>query len=93
MSNNHGGVREGAGRPKKADEEKISEFAIKAIIKQFGSEEKGFEELAKHAAKGSFNHLKLLMEYAYGSPSKKQEDKPTDVVIQWEEIKLAKKTA
>jgi len=90
MANGHGGVREGAGRPKKADEEKISDFAIKAIIKRFGSEEEGFEFLAEEAKKGSFNHLRLLFEYAYGAPAKQKEEQKQPVVIQWEEIKMKK---
>jgi len=80
---NNGGVRKGQGRKPKAEEEKVSSYAIKAMIKIFGSEEQGFEELAKQAKKGSFNHHRLLMEYAYGKLKEEIEDKV--IVINWEE--------
>jgi hypothetical protein len=67
---NRGTVGNKGGRPKKADEEKTSHAALKAVIKVFGSEEGAFEFLASDA-KGSFPHLRLLMEYAYGKPTEK----------------------
>lgn len=81
--NNHGGIRPGAGRPPKAEEDKISSFAIAAIVSIFGSEKEGFEALAEKAKKGSFNHQRLLFEYAYGKP--KEEIIDMQPVIIWEE--------
>ncbi len=43
----------------------------------FGSEVNAFESLAKKAEEGSFNHMKLLMDYAYG-----EDDKDTSVKVQ-----------
>lgn len=51
----------------KAKKERIKLYAINAIRKEFGSEEGYFEHLAREAKK-SFNHLKLLTEYAYDKP-------------------------
>ena len=67
---NHGTVGNKGGRPKKTDEEKTSQSALKAIVKTFGSEEGAFEFLAIQS-KESFQHLRLLMEYAYGKPPEK----------------------
>ncbi len=67
-NNKHGGKREGAGRPTKADEKKTSELAIKALVKKWGGEDKAFLRLSEFAEEGSFNHMKLLFEYAYGKP-------------------------
>ena len=47
----------------KKDRKKI--YAKKAIKNIFGSEVNAFEALAKQAEKGSYNHMKLLMDYAY----------------------------
>tara|TARA_R110000787_G_scaffold155785_1_gene269562 strand:+ start:412 stop:792 length:381 start_codon:yes stop_codon:yes gene_type:complete len=41
-------------------------YAKKAIKNVFGSEVNAFESLAKQAEKGSYNHMKLLFEFAYG---------------------------
>jgi hypothetical protein len=51
----------------KAKRELISSYAVKAMKEEFGSEEEAFAHLCKLARK-SFNHMKLLMEYAYGRP-------------------------
>ena len=61
----HGGARKGAGRKKKADEDKVVKLAITAITDVYGSEQNYFKHLAKEA-KASFPHLKLLHEYAFG---------------------------
>lgn len=63
----HGGKREGAGRPPKEDEDRIRSLSINAIEKIYGSEEAGWEYIAKQS-KESFPHLKFLFEYAYGKP-------------------------
>lgn len=49
-------------------------YAKKAIKNVFGSEVAMFESLAKAAKKGSYNHMKLLTDFAY------QEDKEQRVV-------------
>ena len=64
----HGGARQGAGRKKLRDEEKVIKLSITAITEQFGSEVDFFKDIATHAKGGSFNHAKLLAEYAYGKP-------------------------
>jgi hypothetical protein len=61
----HGGARRGAGRKSKADEDKVVKLAVDAIKIIYGSEQGYFEHLAKES-KGSFPHLKLLHEYAFG---------------------------
>lgn len=63
----HGGKRKGAGRKKKADEDRIKTLSINALSDVFGSEEEAFNHIATQA-KESFPHLKLLMEYGYGKP-------------------------
>ena len=40
-------------------------YAKKAIKNVFGSEVEMFESLAKAAKKGSYNHMKLLTDFAY----------------------------
>ena len=40
-------------------------YAKKAIKNVFGSEVEMFETLAKQAKKGSYNHMKLLTDFAY----------------------------
>lgn len=61
----HGGARKGAGRKKKADEDKVVKLSTGAIESVYGSQEEYFIYLAKQS-KGSFPHLKLLHEYAFG---------------------------
>ena len=51
-----------------AKKERISSYAVDAMKKVFGSEEKAFEHLA-NLGKDNFNQMKLLLEYAYGKPS------------------------
>jgi hypothetical protein len=41
-------------------------YAKKAIKNVFGSEVNAFESLAKKAEEGSYNHMKLLLDFAYG---------------------------
>ena len=50
----------------KAKKKRTKVYATKAIKNIFGDETKAFEVLAKHAEKGSYNHIKLLFDYAYG---------------------------
>ena len=51
----------------KAKKDRLSVYSVNSIIHEFGSEEEFTNFLAKEA-RGSFNHLKLLMDYAYGRP-------------------------
>lgn len=59
-----------SGRKKKDTENKASTNAIRAIVSKFGGEKEAFEKLAELAKGGSYNHFKLLLEYAYGQPQK-----------------------
>ena len=51
----------------KAKKDRVHIYALNAMKKVFGSEEKAWESLAEKA-KESFPHLKLLFEYKYGKP-------------------------
>jgi len=66
------GENRGQGRKPKHDEEKITSFALNAMVEVFGSEEKAWQSLSKQA-KDSFPHLKLLFEYRYGKPKERIE--------------------
>ena len=69
---NNGGARKGAGRKRKADEQKVKRLGEEAIINTFGSIQKYYNHIAEQA-KDSFPHLKLLQEYVFG--------KAPDVVV------------
>lgn len=63
-----GGARPGGGRPTKADEEKVKKLAQGAIIKKYGSLEKGFHALLT----GPSDMLKkFVWEHAVGKPREK----------------------
>lgn len=49
----------------KAKKNRLSVYSVNSIINEFGSEQEFTDFLAKEARR-SFNHLKQLMEYAYG---------------------------
>lgn len=66
---NNGGARSGAGRKPKAEELKVSGYAIDAIKEEYGSQAE-FWGLIASKARESKDHLKHLLEYAYGKPSK-----------------------
>lgn len=66
---NNGGARPGAGRKSKAEELKVSVYAIDAIKEEYGSQEEFWGLIAKEARE-SKDHLKHLLEYAYGKPPK-----------------------
>ena len=66
------GVSRGQGRPPKAREKKLGNYALGAMKKVFGSEEKAWLELAKQS-KDSFPHMRLLWEYKYGKPKELKE--------------------
>lgn len=57
-----------------AKKNQVKDYSVKAIRKVFGSEEKAMEMLAEQS-KESFQHLKLLLEYAYG----KAGDQPDEI--------------
>lgn len=80
--NNGGHSTKGrAGRPPKITEKKLRGFAISAIKKAYGSEDKMWLELAKQA-KDSFPHMKMLLEFTYGKPKEQKEvNVKTDVNI------------
>lgn len=52
----------------KAKKERINLYAVNSMTTVFGSEKEAFESLAQLAKDGSFPHMKLLLEYAYGKP-------------------------
>ena len=66
------GISRGQGRPPKAREKKLGNYALGAMKKVFGSEEKAWLELAKQA-QDSFPHMRLLWEYKYGKPKELKE--------------------
>jgi len=49
-----------------AKKSRKKQYAKKAIKNIFGSEVNAFESIAKSAEKGSYNHMKLLIDLAYG---------------------------
>lgn len=70
-----------AGRPPKITEKKLRNFAISAIKKAYGSEDKMWLEVAKQA-KDSFPHMKMLLEFTYGKPKEQKEvNVKTDINI------------
>lgn len=70
-----------AGRPPKVTEKKLRGFAVSAIKKAYGSEEKMWLEVAKQA-KESFPHMKMLLEFTYGKPKEQKEvNVKTDINI------------
>jgi hypothetical protein len=60
-----------------AKKSRKKQYAKKAIKNIFGSEVNAFESLAKKAEEGSYNHMKLLLDFAYG-----EDDKDTSVKVQ-----------
>ena len=62
----NGGVREGAGRPKKADEEKLIE-KLDALI----DSDKVVMKLGEMCMKGDTRALTLYFNYRYGKPKEK----------------------
>lgn len=84
---NHGGARKGAGRKKKADEDKVVRLALDSINEIYGGELEYFKHLAKES-KQSFPHLKLLHEYAFGKVPDVVYNKNEDVtapITEWED--------
>ena len=52
-----------------AKKKQISNYAVNAMNKVFGSQQEAMETLAKYGKEGSLGHMKLLMEYAFGKPN------------------------
>jgi len=65
-----GGTRPGAGRPSKADEQRVRDLSVKAIIGHYGSEELGFKALLDSKEPVL---IKFVFEHAYGKPTEKHE--------------------
>ena len=51
----------------KAKKDRMVLYATNAIINEYGSEEEFWNMIAQHAKK-SYNHAKMIVEYAYGKP-------------------------
>jgi len=60
-------------RMNQAKKNQVSKFAINAIKKTYGSELGAMEKLAEMSA-DSFQHMKLLLEYAYGKAGEMSSD-------------------
>ncbi len=61
MSNGHGGVRKGAGRPPKADE-------LKLIEKLKPLDDLAFAAIKAGVEKKDYKYLRLFMDYRFGKP-------------------------
>jgi hypothetical protein len=61
-------------RMNEAKKKQISNYAVNAMKKVFGSEQEAMETLAEFGKKGSLGHMKLLMEYGFGKPNDMSED-------------------
>ena len=64
-----------------AKKNRKKQYAKKAIKNVFGSEVNAFESLAEKAKEGSYNHMKLLMDYAYDEDKETSTKKPNAPVI------------
>lgn len=63
----HGGVRKGAGRPKKEQSEELKTNVFKAIAKVYGGNLEFWVDTAKKS-KEDFRCRQLLVNYGYGKP-------------------------
>lgn len=61
---NHGGKRDGAGRPTKADEDKL-------ILKLSKLDEPAFECLKNGIKEGNYQFWNKFMEFRYGKPKER----------------------
>jgi hypothetical protein len=68
MANGHGGFRPGGGRPRKVDEARVRDLAVKAIIDKYGSEDAGFQALLDS---GESALVKWVYEHGYGKPTER----------------------
>ena len=62
-----GGPQPGAGRKPLAEEFKVSERAVRAIVRVYGSEDNYWNMLAEKSME-SLPHQAMLHSYAYGKP-------------------------
>lgn len=69
-----GPVTNKPARMNEAKKKQISNYAVNAMKKVFGSEQEAMEALAEFGKKGSLGHMKLLMEYGFGRPGEMQEN-------------------
>lgn len=69
-----GPVTNKPARMNEAKKKQISNYAVNAMKKVFGSEQEAMETLAEFGKKGSLGHMKLLMEYGFGRPGEMQEN-------------------
>jgi hypothetical protein len=65
-----GGSRPGAGRPTKADEERVRTLATSAIEEHYGSMEAGFQKLLATEEPAL---VKFVWEHAVGKPREKMD--------------------
>ncbi len=77
-----GGVRPGAGRPSKHDEDRVRDVALRAILKVHGTEEKAFEFLLQHEEP---TLIRFAYEHAFGKPKERQDVAMTfpDIEVEW----------
>jgi len=66
--NNKGVKGNNGGRKTKAEELKVSAYAMGAIKRKYGSIDLFWDHIAEQSI-DSKDHLKHLLEYAYGKPS------------------------
>jgi hypothetical protein len=79
----HGGKREGAGRKPKAEEERVRDLAVSAIVEHYGDEQKGFQALLNSEEPSL---IKFVFEHAFGKPKEKVEQSG-GLSINWHEEK------
>lgn len=80
----HGGARPGAGRKPKADEERVRNLAVGAIVAKYGSEEAGFLALLDS---GEPSLIKFAYEHAFGKPKERFEGELQTEQLIWNEVK------
>ena len=78
-----GGKRPGSGRKTKAEELKVANIAMDAIIEKHGSLKKGFQWLL---SSGEASLIKFAFEHAFGKPTEKIEHSG-ELGIIWNEVK------
>lgn len=81
-----GGHRPNAGRKSKAEELHLSAYAKDAITAKFGSQQAFWEHIAGKSME-SLQHLKLLVEYAYGKPEQPTSSK-TEFIVDFKDDSL-----
>lgn len=75
--NGHGGAREGAGRPPKAEEQKLIE-----LLSPF--EDIALTKLKEGVQSGDHNFIKLYMEYRFGKPKQTIDANLTgELLVNW----------